>query len=210
MGKRRVVAIAVTVASVAAAAGMTTMATGIVSGDGTRPLRARVQDVTGTQVGMVRFGVSDRGSTTVRVNLQFDPTRVATDVFHGFHVHANDDPANGTGCVADPASLPPTWFTSADLHWKLAGQDHGAHLGDLFSVYVAADGSATGRFETRRFGLTELAGKAVILHVGPDNFGNVPTGSAANQYLPNAVDATTLTANTGNAGVRIACGVVGS
>ena len=48
----------------------------------------------------------------------------------------------------------------------------------------------------------------VILHANPDNFGNVPTGSADNQYTANSEAATTATANTGNAGNRVACGVI--
>jgi Cu/Zn superoxide dismutase len=40
--------------------------------------------------------------------------------------------------------------------------------------------------------------------------GNVPLGTAANQYTPNSADATTATAKTGNAGDRIACGVISS
>ena len=43
--------------------------------------------------------------------------------FHGFHIHANDDPANGKGCIADPAQAPSTWFVSADGHLKAAGQN---------------------------------------------------------------------------------------
>jgi len=61
----------------------------------------------------------------------------------------------------------------------------------------------TGRFEP-----SALVGRAVIVHAGPDNFGNVPVGPAANQYTANAVDATTATKNTGNAGDRLGCGII--
>ena len=74
---------------------------------------------------------------------------------------------------------------------------------------MTADGTVDARFTTQRFRAADLAGRAVIIHFGPDNFGNVPVGTGANQYLPNSPEATTATANTGNAGVRIACGVVG-
>lgn len=198
----------VQLALVAAAVGAATMAIGGAVGDGGgRLARVRLHDAAGEEVGDVRFSEA-RGITTVRVELQLDPAQAGT--YHGFHVHANDDPANGAGCVADPAAAATTWFTSADGHWKAAAQNHGAHLGDLFSLYVTADGSVEARFETDRFRVADLAGRAVIVHAGPDNFGNVPTGTAVNQYTPNAADATTLTANTGNAGARIACGVVGS
>ena len=54
----------------------------------------------------------------------------------------------------------------------------------------------------------ELPGKAVILHAGADNFGNVPVGTGPDQYTANSAAATTKTGNTGNAGDRIACGVI--
>ena len=50
-----------------------------------------------------------------------------------------------------------------------------------------------------------------MLHAGPDNFGNVPVddvATAPNAYTPNSAGATTATQNTGNAGNRIACGVI--
>ena len=65
------------------------------------------------------------------------------------------------------------------------------------------------RSRVDRIPIDQLRGKAVVLHAGADNFGNVPVGANADQYQPNAVDATNKTANTGNAGDRIACGVIG-
>ena len=183
---------------------------GLASGDSGRARSARVQlrDASGVDVGTVHF-VDHGGGVQVRVDLHLDPAMAPTDAYHGFHVHANDDPANGSGCLADPAQPPATWFTAVDGHWRVEGQSHAAHLGDLASLYVTADGTVDARFTTQRFRAADLAGRAVIIHFGPDNFGNVPVGTAANQYLPNSPEASTATANTGNAGVRIACGVVG-
>ena len=67
---------------------------------------------------------------------------------------------------------------------------------------MTGDASAEARFVTDRFSVADLAGRAVMIHAGPDNFGNVPVGTALNQYAANGTDATTLTANTGNAGGR--------
>ena len=79
----------------------------------------------------------------MRVSLQLDPANAGT--YHGFHVHANNDPANGDGCIADPAGPNTGWFVSADGHWKVEGQNHSAHLGDMASLYVTADGTVDAR-----------------------------------------------------------------
>jgi superoxide dismutase, Cu-Zn family len=143
------------------------------------------------------------------MKFNFPVGQIAFSAFHGIHIHANSDPANGVGCLADPTKEPATWFVSADGHWKTTGQDHGSHLGDLPSMYVDENGTANGRFQISRLDTAELAGKALIVHAASDNFGNVPTGSVANQYTANSADATTLTKNTGNAGARVACGLLG-
>ena len=170
--------------------------------------RATLRNPAGARVGTVVF-VGKRDATEVRVRLTFDPAKIATDAFHGMHVHLNGDPANGEGCIADPAKEPTTWFVSADGHWKAGGQDHSSHTGDLPSIYVTNDGSVDARFLIGRVDRAALTGKAVIVHASADNFGNVPVGTAANQYSANSADATTLTKHTGNAGPRLACGVVG-
>jgi Cu-Zn family superoxide dismutase len=51
-------------------------------------------------------------------------------------------------------------------------------------------------------------GRAVVLHAGPDNFGNVPVGAVSDQYAPNSTSATEKTVKTGNAGDRVACGLI--
>jgi Cu-Zn family superoxide dismutase len=74
------------------------------------------------------------------------------------------------------------------------------------SALITAEGETYAKFATDRFSVTELIdaagdGSAVVLHVGPDNFANIPAA-----YGP--ANATTL--GTGDAGGRYACGVVRS
>jgi superoxide dismutase, Cu-Zn family len=192
-------------AAVVAAAAVIVVATG--AGAGSDSASAVLRTAEGTEIGKVSFAAkSDR--TEVTVHLDNVPEAAGLDAFHGFHVHANDNAENGEGCVADAAKPSNTWFVSADGHLKAAEQTHGEHNGDLPSVYVGPDGSVEARFSIDRLAPGDVTGKAVILHAKADNFGNVPVGAATNQYTPNNADATTLTANTGNAGDRIACGVV--
>jgi len=172
----------------------------------TAEFRARLRDPDGRVVGTVVFHVDDQAT---RVDATLRPNRyVAPGAFHGFHVHANADPANGSGCQADPDAAAPTWFVSADGHLSETGQGHGQHLGDLPSPLVMADGTAELSFSTDRIDPAELRGRAVILHANPDNFGNVPVGTGPTQYQPNSPAATDLTVRTGNAGDRVACGLV--
>jgi Cu-Zn family superoxide dismutase len=111
--------------------------------------------------------------------------------FHGFHVHE-------TGSCQGPS------FTSAGGHFNPTGANHPNHAGDMPVLYVNADGTATAAFFTDRFGVRQLFdvdGSAIVVHADPDNHANIPT----DRYDPDP-DATTLA--TGDAGARIACGVV--
>ena len=170
----------------------------------TRSARASLATADGQVIGSVDFKTDD-GHTEVRVRLTGSP---GVDAFHGFHIHANDVSTNGDGCVADPSATPSTWFVSADGHYNPSGETHSHHAGDMPVVFVNADGSVVTRFRIDKINPADLNGRVVILHAGADNFGNVPVGTGATQYTANAADATTATAKTGNAGDRIACGVI--
>ena len=171
-----------------------------------RTAKASLATAAGVQIGTVEFRI-DRGGTEVRVRLTDAP---GTDAFHGFHIHANDvvTATNGEGCIADPLAAPSTWFVSAAGHFNPTGQTHSHHVGDMPVVYVNADGSVETRFRIDKINPSDLAGRVVILHAGADNFGNIPVGTGASQYTANSPDATAATAKTGNAGDRIACGVI--
>ncbi len=124
--------------------------------------------------------------------------RGLTPGFHGFHVHAVG--------VCDPAA-PTGPFTTAGGHYAGALPNHGDHAGDLPSLLVMTDGTAYSSFATDRFDLDDLRdtdGSAVMVHAGRDNFANIPTRYTAGGVA--GPDATTLA--TGDAGGRVACGVI--
>ncbi len=144
----------------------------------------------GEAVGTVAF-TQEAGKVWVSVELTNLPPG-----FHGFHVHTNG--------VCDPA----TQFTSAGGHLTLAREEMQSgspmgHAGDMTNLYVNADGSGALSFLLDRFTMTDLlaeGGRAVIVHAAPDNFMNLPSRYGVTP------DQTTL--DTGDAGTRIACGVV--
>ena len=103
---------------------------------------------------------------------------------HGFHVHEYGD------CSAPDG-------TSAGGHFNPDGQPHGAptdterHVGDLGNI--SADGMGMAHLEwTDTFlsfsGPHSIVGRGVIVHAGADDLTSQPTG---------------------NAGARVACGVIG-
>jgi superoxide dismutase, Cu-Zn family len=115
--------------------------------------------------------------------------------FHGFHVHEVGK------CV------PP--FMSAGGHFNPADVPHGDHAGDMPSLLVNEDGTGELEFETDRFSLRDLFDadrSAVIVHEGRDNFANIPTRYIQEETGMPGPDADTLA--TGDAGGRVACGVV--
>ena len=168
---------------------------------------AMLRDANGAGVGYVKF-TRQNGTTLVDATFNAD-SHVTKNAFHGFHIHANNDPSNKAGCVADAKMASKDWFVSADGHLSKDGQTHGSHQGDMPSPLIGKNGSGHLTFTTDRFTPADVVGKAVILHAKPDNFGNVPVGGDTEQYTANqgAVEKTT---KTGNAGDRVACGVVKS
>lgn len=195
---------AVAAVGVLGAAGIAAMS-GPASAHG-RWAKATLRSADGTRIGTVEFG-GDRHSDSTEVTVRLRKAS-AVDAFHGMHIHANNDTANGDGCIADPAQLSSTWFVSADGHWKHDPNElHGNHAGDLPSVYVNGDGTAAIEYSIDKLEPEEVVGRAVVLHAGLDNFGNVPVGGAADQYVAGST-ALAKTQGTGNAGDRFACGVI--
>lgn len=108
---------------------------------------------------------------------------------HALHIHekgdCSDPEAKNAGGHWNPA-MPPA------AHGKWGTMPH--HLGDIGNLTVAADGKGTLTMTTDKWaigggGANDITGKAVVIHGGVDDFKTQPTG---------------------NAGNRIACGVIGA
>ena len=159
-------------------------------------LTATLVDPEGTEVGTVTFEEVEDG-----MEVAVDVTGLPPG-FHGFHVHAvgvcEPDSAN----PADPSMTGD--FLSAGGHVGAGESDHGAHPGDLPSLYVAESGTGSMTAVIDALALTDLTdddGSAVMVHASRDNYANIPE-----RYAPGGPDE--MTRNTGDAGARIACGPV--
>lgn len=102
---------------------------------------------------------------------------------HGFHVHEFGD------CSAEDG-------TSAGGHYNPTDKKHGApdakerHVGDLGNVEANSEGHVSHHMQDKVISLRgrhSIIGRAIIVHAKPDDFGQP----------------------TGNAGARVACGVIG-
>ncbi len=110
--------------------------------------------------------------------------------FHGFHVHEKPScetaeqngaavPALAAGGHLDPAGTK-----------KHAEPWGSGHLGDLPPLFVMDDGYASNPVHSPRLKLADIKRRALVVHVGPDNFSDQP-------------------APLGGGGARLACGVIG-
>lgn len=142
---------------------------------------ADVRNLSGQSLGTAQLA---QVGGVVRIVLD---ARGAPPGLHAVHIHA-------------VGKCDPPDFTSAGAHFNPTNKQHGAlnpqgsHAGDLPNLNVAADGS--GRLETATEQITlgtgatsvwDADGSALVVHAAPDDFKTDPTG---------------------NAGARIACGVI--
>ena len=144
---------------------------------------ATLRDAQGKAVGTATLTPAEGG-----VKIAVTVSGVAPGL-HGFHVHA-------VGRCEGPE------FKSAGGHFNPGSKEHGlenpkgAHAGDMPNLSVGPDGTGKGEFLARGASLVAGPGSlfpdggtAVVLHAAPDDMRSDPAG---------------------NAGARIACGVVES
>ncbi len=143
---------------------------------------AILKDVDGKQV--ARVVLTETLSQTLHITAEFDGIPPGV---HGFHVHEFG--------LCEPT------FAAAGGHFAPEGHEHGIdvpdgpHAGDLPNIHVPENGKLVVEYFTKTLDLAPDdknsliggPGRALIVHADPDDYHSQPTG---------------------NAGARIACGVI--
>jgi Cu-Zn family superoxide dismutase len=166
-------------------------------------LKADLRTPDGTTVATAEFAFSGNYAT---VTVKTVAPGLLAPGFHGLHVHSvGKCEANSVA----PTGGAPGDFNSAGGHFQKAG--HTAHpaSGDLTSLQVRDDGTANLVTTTDAFTAEDLLGgtkTAIIIHEKADNFANIPPERYQQVNGTPGPDETTM--STGDAGKRVACGVI--
>lgn len=158
-------------------------ATSLAFADVVVPMHSVSEQGVSASVGEVTISETESG-------LVFTPSlKGLTPGIHGFHLHQNasckpkkkDGKIVGAGAAGghyDPEST--------NTHSTPWGK---GHLGDLPPLYVEADGSSTQPVLAPRLSISDLSGRALMIHAGGDNHSDHP-------------------AALGGGGARVSCGVI--
>ncbi|XP_073011830.1 superoxide dismutase [Cu-Zn], chloroplastic [Typha latifolia] len=134
--------------------------------------------------GVVTLLQEDDGPTTVKVRVAgLTPGR------HGFHLHEFGDTTNG--CISTGPHFNPNGMTHG------APEDEVRHAGDLGNIVANSEGVAEATIVDNQIplsGSNSVVGRAFVVHELEDDLGK---------------GGHELSLSTGNAGGRLACGVVG-
>ena len=167
---------------VSVVAGMLLILSGAVyAEDVPRTAKATLRNAVGEELGKAVF-IEESEGVKIVMNVHGFPQGP-----HGFHIHSIGK--------CDPPD-----FTSAGSHFNPYGKKHGlknpdgAHAGDLQNLSIGIDGSATEEWIAKGVtlgpgenSLLKPEGTSLVIHVNPDDEKTDPAG---------------------NAGARIACGVI--
>eukprot|EP00929_Paragymnodinium_shiwhaense_P088277 TRINITY_DN4856_c0_g1_i1.p1 TRINITY_DN4856_c0_g1~~TRINITY_DN4856_c0_g1_i1.p1 ORF type:complete len:335 (-),score=85.75 TRINITY_DN4856_c0_g1_i1:180-1184(-) len=120
---------------------------------------------------------------------------------HGFHVHEKADFSNGCASAGPHYNPFKKWHGGPD--------DLERHVGDLGNIVAGEDGVAKGSVTDKLikiFGEYTVVGRSIMIHADPDDLGRGDPQGWPETAPPAAPAQHTKT--TGNAGARIACGVI--
>lgn len=146
-------------------------------------MNALTEQGPGPAIGTIRVAETPHG-------VLFTPDlRNLTPGVHGFHLHAEGD----CGPLEQDGRMVPGLAAGGHYDPEGTGTHQGpygdGHLGDLPALTAAADGTVTLPVLAPRLKLSDLKGRALVIHAGGDTYSDHPP--------------------MGGGGERIACGVVG-
>lgn len=155
------------------------LAAGSAAAQDAAPLGAGLIGLDGQEMGTASLMAAGDG-----VLIQLEATGLPASQYVSFHMHEGD--------TCDPADA----FESAGGHYNPEGKDHGyhaeggPHAGDMPNQFVAADGMLKADIYNHMLSIDGddgVSGRTLVIHSGQDDYMSQPSGDA---------------------GDRIACGVV--
>jgi Cu-Zn family superoxide dismutase len=166
-------------------------------------LKAEIKNPGGVTVATANIDFADDVAT---LTIKTVAPGLLTPGFHGLHIHSVGK--------CEPNSVAPSGgapgdFNSAGGHFQVEGHTGHPMSGDLSSLFVREDGTADLVTSTDAFTAADLLkgqGTAIMIHEKADNFGNIPPEKYQQTNGTPGPDENTMM--TGDAGKRVACGVV--
>ena len=146
--------------------------------------------------GTVEFFQQEKEDVKIKVNISG-----LTPGKHGFHIHEAGDLTNSC--------------SSACKHFNPYNKNHGGpnskerHVGDLGNITANKNGKVNKTFTDSKIklnGKNSIIGRSVVIHESEDDLGEGGLDKDGN-IIDKKLHAESL--KTGNAGKRIACGVIG-
>ena len=147
----------------------------------------------GTEVGQASITDTPNG-VIVGLNLREKPAGIPAGV-HGFHIHA-------VGKCEPP-------FKSAGDHFAPQKHAHGflakngRHAGDMPNIHVPQSGALTVEFfvpdvrmKTGKNALLDEDGSALVIHAKPDDYRSDPSGNAGDRIACGVIEASAKTAQS--------------
>ena len=168
-------------------------------------LTTQLKGPDGVQIATAKFDFSNGYAT---ITLATSGAGHLAPGFHGVHIHKTGrcEP-NST----DATGGAPGDFMSAGGHFQSPGHSAEPASGDLTSLEVRKDGVGMLVTTTDAFTMGDLTTgekTAIIIHADADNFANIPPDRYTQTNGTPGPDQITMT--TGDAGKRVACGVIGA
>ena len=148
--------------------------------------------------GFIEFNELNNNLLEIKVNISG-----LQEGFHGFHIHQTGDLRKG--CSSLCSHFNPYHTTHGDI----LDNKMNRHIGDLGNIYADEQGIVNMKFYDKLIklkGICNIVGRSVVVHDLEDDLGRGGKDNKGN-ILDKKVHKESL--KTGNAGKRIACGVIG-